>query len=490
METSPKLDTKILALVSAKGGAGKTLAGASLASFASKLGKRILLIDCDASTNGLTLFYLEKVVKGYGKGGSSKLKGVGIFDPQVGLKENTTPFSLSKNVDMIPATYQMKQTEETSPEEFSKAIAKTIELNRGKYNYIFLDSQAGTDFFAQAAIDVSDEIIIVSEYDPPSIKGIERLKHLFYSSLQDKKVWVLFNKILPEFTSKFSDFFEISNHLPPIPWDAEVVKEFAKGKILADSDEIYAHTLAISRILKSLFDYELEEEIEQFLSGKEAKIKNPINDELEYVEKELETAQVSKQYLKKRKIRGWFIAAGFVLALSSFVFLTLSRQEMQKMQAMQRIQEIKAMQAMQRMPEIKAMIKERQRMVMEMKEIIEERPEILKERPRMVMEMQGMIKEMQAMQEMQEMQAMQAMQEIQAMQRVDKESFSPETLVVYFLSIIAVCLGFLYFWVLKSQGLDLKAMQSNDLLEELKDRRKVLMALKDSDLGSFLGGKK
>lgn len=51
------MTAKTLALISGKGGSGKTTLGLSLASLLSSCNIKVLLVDCDLSTNGATYFY-------------------------------------------------------------------------------------------------------------------------------------------------------------------------------------------------------------------------------------------------------------------------------------------------------------------------------------------------------------------------------------------------------------------------------------------------
>ena len=66
------MSAKVLCFASAKGGSGKTIMTANIASFLSDIGKKCLIIDCDAATHGMTLLYLVEVsnnTKSQRKGG-------------------------------------------------------------------------------------------------------------------------------------------------------------------------------------------------------------------------------------------------------------------------------------------------------------------------------------------------------------------------------------------------------------------------------------
>ena len=53
---------KSLALISGKGGSGKTTIALSIASMLSECNIKTLLLDCDLSTNGATYFYENKII--------------------------------------------------------------------------------------------------------------------------------------------------------------------------------------------------------------------------------------------------------------------------------------------------------------------------------------------------------------------------------------------------------------------------------------------
>jgi cellulose biosynthesis protein BcsQ len=85
----------------------------------------------------------------------------------------------------------MSETETKDVNEFH-ATLKTFIENSNEYDIIILDAQAGTDNFARVATTLADQSVIVSEYDPISVQGIERLKVQFGSVLNPGNTWVLF----------------------------------------------------------------------------------------------------------------------------------------------------------------------------------------------------------------------------------------------------------------------------------------------------------
>ena len=76
------MKAKIYCLASAKGGSGKTVLCASFAAFLAELGRKVLILDVDAATYGLTLLYLNEVNsrKEDGRSCQNNLLSKGLFD--------------------------------------------------------------------------------------------------------------------------------------------------------------------------------------------------------------------------------------------------------------------------------------------------------------------------------------------------------------------------------------------------------------------------
>ena len=136
------------------------------------------------------------------------------------------PVVLSSGCFLMPATYAFSNTEAKNPSDYASSLRRIVDLGREEFDFVFLDAQAGSDIYAQIAISrtVSDEVVLVSEYDPVSASGMERLKAIFRDDLTYERTWILLNKMLPEFVRSFSDFLEIARYLTPVPWSADVVR--------------------------------------------------------------------------------------------------------------------------------------------------------------------------------------------------------------------------------------------------------------------------
>lgn len=291
-------------MASPKGGSGKTVLTATFATFLHALGKKVLIIDTDASTNGLTLMYLKEVMLQSEHAIAENRKPSGTYEVNDAY---FTPelVRLPNGVHLIPATYSFINTEEISLNSFTESLKWILKFTNSEYDYIFLDAQAGSDNYAHVAMrkDISNEVVIVSEYDPLSAAGIERLKALFREDLTYNRTWVLLNKMLPDFVQSFSDFLEVAKYLSPIPWDAEVVKAYARRKLALDLEYGNEFTLAILQTIKVLLGDEIKNEIDDWVENKSAIIREPIQTQYQDAKIQLENlyANAQKQKIKKSR---------------------------------------------------------------------------------------------------------------------------------------------------------------------------------------------
>ncbi|HET6764662.1 MAG TPA: AAA family ATPase, partial [Longimicrobiaceae bacterium] len=207
---------------------------------------------------------------------------------------------LQSGVDLLPATYGFVDTERGDIETYALALETIVSKLRAKYDFIFIDAQAGSDLFAQITMarSLSDQVVIVSEYDPMSAAGVERLKAIMPHDLTYDRTWYLLNKMLPEFVQSFSDFLEVARYVSPIPWDADVVRSYARRKIGLDLERGNEHTLAIIQTLRSLFPEELDDEINSWMADRAANIREPLD--VQYQDTEIELQSILDEEQKNR----------------------------------------------------------------------------------------------------------------------------------------------------------------------------------------------
>lgn len=278
------MKSKVFCFISSKGGSGKTVTASSIGFILSELNKKVLIIDTDASTNGLTLLFLEEIIN-YKQTSDEPSKLRGIFE--LDGSNDGSLLEIKKNLFLLPATYILKQTEEVPPKTFKLNLDLVIEKNSQIFDFIIIDAQAGSDIYTKYSLSNCDYKIIVSEYDPISAEGVERLKQIFVKELPPENTWILLNKVLPDFADKLSSYMSVFKFLSPIPWDADVIKSFARRKINIDTKNINVYTLAIINTFKSFGITRINDAIDEWLKNKELEIKEPAKKQIEEIKSEL-----------------------------------------------------------------------------------------------------------------------------------------------------------------------------------------------------------
>jgi MinD-like ATPase involved in chromosome partitioning or flagellar assembly/uncharacterized membrane protein len=318
-------------MASAKGGSGKTVLTATFAAFLVSLGKRVLMIDTDAATNGLTLMFLKETQIQAELAIAQRRVPRGIYEAIVPKSpEHNSPVYIEPEIvrtpigaHLIPAAYEFINTERIKVEVFGQALSRTIERSKENYDFIFLDAQAGADEVAHVAMSQkhTDQVVIVSEYDPLSAAGVERLKGLFREDLTFVRTWVLLNKMLPEFVKSFGDFMEVARYASPIPWDADVVRAYARRRLALDLEKGNEFTLAVVQTLRGIFADEIERDLDEWLSTRTEALREPIQTQYLDAEHELEALFLERNSIRnearlKRRRK-------FIVLQSALVVLTM-----------------------------------------------------------------------------------------------------------------------------------------------------------------------
>jgi len=311
--------SKIICFASAKGGSGKTALTASIGAFLAGIGKRVLLIDTDAATNGLTLLYIREVLA------TQAPFSVGMFD-EGDHTSSLTPIRVATGADLLPASFSFRDSEQYPIEGFRIRLRSAVRQMRQEYDFIILDAQAGADEYAAEAMhrDVSDAVVIVSEYDPMSAAGIERLKGLLREDLTYGRTWVLLNKVLPEFAKSFSDFLEVARYLSPIPWDADVVRAYARRRLALDMENGNPFTLALVQVVKTIYADELESEIEAWIDSRAAQLRAPVQEQYRDLERQLAAIMFNTKTIELARERYVAMQSILTFGMMAAVLATVS----------------------------------------------------------------------------------------------------------------------------------------------------------------------
>lgn len=200
---------KVLAVVSGKGGVGKTLISASIGLLLARQGKRVLLMDCDMGLRNLDLVF--------GMQDECFYHVLDFAEGKCLLPEAI--ISICKNLDFLPGSPTV-----TWNDIIPDVVETVLEDVDDKYDTIILDCPAGIEKGIHFAGQIADEVIIVMAPTWASIRNGSRL----CSVLPKRQNYhYLFN----QFTNTKEDTVSLAEAL-------EMIDEETFGGVLPYSSEI------------------------------------------------------------------------------------------------------------------------------------------------------------------------------------------------------------------------------------------------------------
>jgi cellulose biosynthesis protein BcsQ len=307
----------VLSLLSGKGGVGKTVIACSIAEVISKLDKKVLLIDCDLATSGLSYFYIDEIEENtsktlYGicstynndtKISSANSKIREISDP------NKAFYRIKDNFYFLPSISSLSNEntldegfnhrDDILPESISKTLYDLIKKNPYGFDYIIFDLQAGYTNLTSFFVDYSTIGVIILEADPISMWAVKNLERkLFSSGIKNVKIFYLINKLFTEEASQYkliSNYLVSIQHLPPIEFDFSVRQAFAQRKVPIDFSKPSRFDVSLIRIIPFLFP-ELRTSTDSLIENIKSALLEPL-----MIHKDIVSNKLSELILKKNR---------------------------------------------------------------------------------------------------------------------------------------------------------------------------------------------
>jgi pilus assembly protein CpaE len=248
---------KVVTVFSPKGGSGKTVLATNLAVAAARSGKETLLIDLDLQfgDSALTLAVAPRatitdLAASAGEVDSEKLKAFVTLDPRT-------------RVSVLPAPQRPEEADMIGQAELA-AILKTA---RNAYDAVVIDTGPLFDAAVLAALDHSDQLLLVSNPEVTSLKnvriGLETIERLGFAS---DRVSLVANRLGAAGGVGHADIEQaldakIAFELPDDPEVPAAINR-ALPVVVADEDSRFAR--AIAELLPFVFP--MREEAEQTAS--------------------------------------------------------------------------------------------------------------------------------------------------------------------------------------------------------------------------------
>lgn len=178
---APKKRGRVVAVFSSKGGCGVSFIAANLAA---AINKPTVLVDFNLQTGDLDLFL----------GVEPKFSVADLVENRARLDDSLLHSYLvphSPKLSLVAAPREAGSAEDIRPEH----IFDVIQVLRERYSYIVLDTPHTFDENTLAALDQSDEILLVLSVDIPSIRSAQRALQIFDRlSYPRHKVRVVINR--------------------------------------------------------------------------------------------------------------------------------------------------------------------------------------------------------------------------------------------------------------------------------------------------------
>ena len=220
----------VIAVISGKGGVGKTTAVANLGLGVAMNGKKCAVVDFDIGQRNLDMILgLENRVV---------YDMVQVMDGEATVKQAMIKSKVNENLHFLAAS-QSKDKSVLSSEK----VYKLVKELKDNYDYVILDSPAGIESGFEHTIEFADAAIIVVNPEVSSIRDADRAIGILDSKSQKVKdggevaKYLIINRIVAEMVQsgemlKSDDILEILNIklVGKVPEDDGVIDASNQGK--------------------------------------------------------------------------------------------------------------------------------------------------------------------------------------------------------------------------------------------------------------------
>ena len=142
---------RVISVLSGKGGVGKTTITANLSAALAKLGYDVVALDANLTTPNLGIHF------------GFHLAEITLHDILKNTEMLRNGIYLYQGVKVIPGSLSVEDIVNVDPSNLSKVIANLTS------DFVLVDSAAGLGREALASLSVSDEILVVTNPDLPSV---------------------------------------------------------------------------------------------------------------------------------------------------------------------------------------------------------------------------------------------------------------------------------------------------------------------------------
>lgn len=153
----------ILAIASSKGGVGKTTTAAAIAQAFADMGRKPLLVDCDAQGSASLIYGAEETG--------------GLYDVLKGRAKAADMVQTTEAGDILPSSPELDglDVELAHKRGRNGLLARALETLKGVYTDIVLDTAPGLSTLLIQALVAADKVLIPTMADVQSLSGLEKI---------------------------------------------------------------------------------------------------------------------------------------------------------------------------------------------------------------------------------------------------------------------------------------------------------------------------
>jgi len=180
--------TQIISVANQKGGVGKTTTSVNLSAALAKIGKKVLLVDCDSQANATTGMGIDKLALEYSL--YHGLIGEAGVDDIICLTMLPKLMMIPADIDLIGFEIEMVPVKDRE-----KKLKDLLEPVKERYDYIIIDCPPALSLLTLNAFTASDAILIPLQSEFYALEGlgqlldtIKRVKSSFNPGLKIKGI--------------------------------------------------------------------------------------------------------------------------------------------------------------------------------------------------------------------------------------------------------------------------------------------------------------
>jgi pilus assembly protein CpaE len=246
---------KVISVFAAKGGSGATTLATNLAgSLRQRHDLGVVLLDLDLEM-GDTMLFLDLQAR-YSI--ADAIRNLERLDQD--LLAEVVAIHASSKVHVLSQSSNVEEADQITPER----AAKLIQVLRRAYDLVVVDGLQGFDALTLAALDASDQILLVLTQDVPAIKNARRCLQIFERiGYSGDRIRVVLNRFQARHELDLASIAETIGH----PIDACVANDFKttieavnRGLLLSESAPRARVTADLARLGDQSLGRELEAE--------------------------------------------------------------------------------------------------------------------------------------------------------------------------------------------------------------------------------------